>query len=69
MISCNGEKLVKVGDFTFMKGTSIDDENYTSRWSCYTHASQGCLAKVYTDGDNVTYVKNTHNHLPTEFFV
>lgn len=66
MTSQNGEKLIKVGDFTFTK-EDICDEDASTRWSCYTH--QSCEAKVFTDYDKVIYVQNIHNHSPTEFFV
>lgn len=65
MTSQGGERLMKLGDFTFT------EEQYNGNscfWSCYTHNSQ-CPAKVYTELNRVVHAKNLHNHPPTEFFV
>lgn len=66
MTSCDGEKLMKLGDFTFTKTQSDGDHYY---WSCYTHNHSGCAANVYTESNKIMYAKNLHNHPPTEFFV
>lgn len=66
MISRGGDRLMKLGDFTF---TRVQFQGEHSYWSCYTHNSHGCPAKVYTERNRLIYAKNLHNHPPTEFFV
>lgn len=66
MISQCGDRLMKLGDFTFTREQYDGDQCY---WSCYTHNNHGCPAKVYTESNTLMYAKNIHNHPPTEFFV
>ncbi|CAH2267923.1 jg8385 [Pararge aegeria aegeria] len=68
MISRAGEKLMRFGDFTFTREILVSSGDKWC-WSCYTHNHYGCQAKVYTDRNILVFAKNSHNHLPTEFFV
>ncbi|CAF4819649.1 unnamed protein product [Pieris macdunnoughi] len=66
MRSCDGESLLKLGDFTF---TKVLHTGSKWCWSCYTHKHQGCEATAYTERDKLIFARNDHNHPPTEFFV
>lgn len=66
MTSQGGDRLIKLGDFTFTKSQYTGDICY---WICYTHCNHGCPAKAYTELNKLVYAKNLHNHPPTEFFV
>lgn len=66
MTSRNGERLMKLGDFTFIREWNIEAKTF---WTCYTHRNNKCLAKIFTKNNKVVFAKNHHNHPPTEFFV
>lgn len=66
MTSRNGERLIKLGDFTFTRECTIEEKTF---WTCYTHRNSRCAAKIFTKNYKLVYAKNDHNHPPTEFFV
>lgn len=66
MTSRNGERLIKLGDFTFTRECTMEEKTF---WTCYTHRNSRCAAKIYTKNCKLLYAKNDHNHPPTEFFV
>ncbi|CAG9787369.1 unnamed protein product [Diatraea saccharalis] len=66
MLSRNGERLLKLGDFTFTRRFS---QGTRCNWVCYTHNEHGCQATAYTEHNDLLYANNEHNHPPTEFFV
>ncbi|KOB73945.1 Modifier of mdg4, partial [Operophtera brumata] len=47
MTSQDGDRLIKLGDFTFTRSQHTGDICY---WTCNTHSSHGCSAKAYTEG-------------------
>ncbi|XP_063547905.1 protein tramtrack, beta isoform isoform X23 [Cydia strobilella] len=65
--SAKGKRLLRYQSYTYYQDY-LSTAGVKAQWRCSTHWARGCRAKIQTSADKIVRFKNSHNHMPIDFY-